>query len=285
MTNVWGLGFLLEPLQYVFIQRALLASVLVGAVCALLGVYVVLRRMSNIGHALTHSALPGLVLAYMWHANLFLGALLSTLATALGIGVLSRHQRVYEDTAMGIVPTAMLAFGIMLISLTRSYRDMLSMLFGNILGISIADLLWIGGIALITVMVLFLLDKELVLTSIDPDYARSIGIPVDMMRYVLLILLTLAVVTGIGAVGTILTHALLVCPVATARLLTQKRNNLIFLSMLFSVGSCIIGVYLSYYLGLPSGASIVLVSAILFVICWLWQHRQFLSDSASQIKN
>src|SRR3569623_907714 len=190
---------LLEPLQYVFIQRALLASILVGVSCSMLGVYVVLRRISNIGHALTHSALPGIVIAFIWHGNLFVGALIAVLCAAFLIGFLSNDDKVHEDTATGMMPTIMLALGVLLISSTKSFRDMSSMLFGNILGVTSADLWLIAAITLIIVLVLVLCHKELQLFCVDRDYAKTIGINVEALRLLILFLLSLSVVTGIQA--------------------------------------------------------------------------------------
>ena len=265
------MNIFIEPLQYSFIQRALIASVLVGIACALLGVYVVLRRMSNIGHALTHSAFPGIVIAFMLKVDLFLGALASTLLTALGIGFLAKDDKVYEDTATGMLPTVMFAIGVMLISATRSYRDMSAMLFGNILGVTNQDLILTVVITVIITLVLLLLRKELILFSVDANYARTIGINTALLRFIVLILLTLAVVVGIQAVGTILTNALLIAPPAAARLLTDRFKPMMLIAVLFAVTACVGGVYISYYFGLSSGASIVLLCALFFIVAWVYQ--------------
>jgi len=262
---------LLEPLQYGFIQRALLASILVGISCSLLGVYVVLRRMSNVGHALTHSALPGIVIAFILGVNLFLGALIAVIATALLIGVISKDDKVYEDTATGMMPTVMFAIGILIISSTKSYRDMSSMLFGNILGVGSSDLMLIAVITGVIVLTLVLCHKEFQLFCVDRDYAKTIGINVEGLRLLLLLLLSLSVVTGIQATGSILTNALLIVPTAAARLLVNRLIPLMVTSVLMTVFCCIAGVYCSYYFGLSSGASIVLCSALCFGISWLFR--------------
>ncbi len=264
-------NFILEPLQYAFIQKALIASLLVAACCSLLGVYVVLRRIANIGHALTHSALPGLVIAFMLKINLFFGAFASTLLTALGIGVLSKDDKVYEDTATGMLPTVMFAIGVLLISATRSYRDMSAMLFGNILGVTDGDLWLMAAVTVIIIVVLSLVFKEMMLYCVDGDYAANIGINTNSLRYLLLFLVSLSVVVGIQAVGTILTNALLIVPVATARLITHQMKGLIILSLSFASFSCVGGVYMSYYAGLASGASIVLICSLIFMMVWLWR--------------
>lgn len=261
--------WLLEPLQYQFIRSGILAASMIGVTCAVLGVYVVLRRMSNVGHALTHSALPGLVVAYLMGINLFIGAAVATILTAFGIGFISKNDEVYEDTAIGIMPTAMFAFGILLMSNTKSFRDLSAMLFGNILGVGTSDLVLIAVIAVIVLGVLALFYKEFELFSVDPNYAKTIGIPLATIRYGLLILLALTVVAGIQAVGTILTNALLIAPAASARLLTNRLKTMVTIAAALAVASGFFGIYLSYYFGLSSGAAIVFVCTVSFAVCWL----------------
>lgn len=263
--------FILEPLQYEFIQRALLAAFFVGLTSALLGVYVVLRRMSNIGHALTHSALPGIVIAYLNQAPVILGALMATVLTGLGIGMMTKERKVYEDTAIGMMPTAMFALGILLISHTRSYRDMSTMLFGNILSVTNQDLCFIGAVTMIIIVMLLLFRKELILYCVDPNYAKTIGMPIGWVKHGLLLLLSLTVVIGIQAVGTLLTSALLIIPVATVRLFTDSLKAIVWLSAMLAVVTCIAGVYCSYYAGVSSGAAIVLLNVTFFIIGLLYR--------------
>jgi manganese/iron transport system permease protein len=260
--------YLTDPFQYQFIQRAVVAAVIIGVLCAALGTFVVLRRMAVVGHALTHSALPGLVIAYLTGTSLFGGALIATVLTALGIGFLARDESVYEDTMVGMVPNVMFAFGILLISTSHSFRDLFTMLFGNILGVTDTDLHLIMLIAVISLIALFLFYKELKLFSVDPNYARTIGIPVKLMHYGVLLFLSFTVVVGIQAVGTVLTNALLVIPVAAARLLTDRLGRMMALSCLFAVLSAVGGIYLSYYLGSASGASIVMLATLIFALAW-----------------
>ncbi|MDE2027653.1 MAG: metal ABC transporter permease [Candidatus Omnitrophica bacterium] len=263
--------FLTDPLQYLFIQRAIMSAVIIGLLCACLGTFVVLRRMAVVGHALTHSALPGLVIAYLMGGNLMTGALAATVATAFGIGFLSRDESVYEDTMVGMVPNVMFAFGVLLISTSRSFRDLFSMLFGNILGITAGDLHFIIVIAVVSLFFILLFFKELKLFSVDPNYAQTIGMPVKLMHYGLLFFLSLTVVAGIQAIGTVLTNALLVIPVAAARILTDRLKFIIMLSCVFAVVSAIGGIYFSYYIGSSSGASIVMFAAVIFGIVWVYK--------------
>ncbi len=263
--------YLTDPFHYAFIQRAALAGMLIGVLCACWGSFVVLRRMSLIGHALSHSALPGLVIAFLFGWNLLFGAFAAILVTAMLIGVLSRDNTINEDTSGGIIPNVMFALGILLISTTKSFRDLFSMLFGNILAVSAMDLTCIVLITIVALAVLFLLYKELKLFCVDPQYARAIGIPVDRLRYTILIFLALTVVVGIQAVGTVLTNALLVIPVAAARILTDRLSVMMILSSVFAVIAALGGVYASYYFGFSSGAAIVMVCAIIFGIAWVYQ--------------
>lgn len=266
--------YLTDPFQYVFIQRAALAGMMIGVLCAAWGTFIVLRRMALVGHALSHSALPGLVIAFLLKGNLLVGAFCAVVITAVLIGSLSKDDKVHEDTSAGIIPNVMFAAGILLISTSRSYRDLFSMLFGNILGVTAMDLGMIAVITVVALVALFFFYKELKLCSVDPDYARAIGIPVDRLRYALLIVLSLTVVVGIQAVGTVLTNALLVIPVAAARLLTDRLGVLMLLACLFAMIAALGGVYLSYYFGLSSGASIVAVCAFIFGVAWFYKKFQ-----------
>lgn len=263
------MGWLIEPFQHGFMQIALLAAALVGLTCAVLGVYVVLRRMAFIGDAMAHTTLPGLVVAYLYGFNLFGGALVAGLLTALGIGWLTRREVVREDTAIGILFTGMFAAGVLLMSATRSFRDLTQMLFGNILGVTTTDLLLIGLVALVVLVALAFLHKELELTSFDPVHAEVIGLHPDVMRYGLLALLALTVVAGVQVIGVILTNALLVTPAAAASLLTRRLPHMMALSSLIALVSVVVGLCASYYANAPSGPAIVLTSIVCFGLAWL----------------
>jgi ABC-type Mn2+/Zn2+ transport system permease subunit len=249
---------LIEPLRYSFMQNGLIAAVLVGVACAALGVYVVLRGMAFLGDALAHTVLPGLVAAYLLGLNLLGGAVAAGVATALGIGWLSGRGTLREDTAIGVVFTGMFALGILLMSTADSFRDFSHMLFGNILGITRADLALISALTLIVLAVLFLFHKELELTSYDPTHARVMGLKADLVRYGLLLLLALTVVAGIQAVGVVLISALLITPAAAASLLTKSLPRMMALSAAIAVLSGVAGLYASYHLNVSSGAAIVL---------------------------
>jgi manganese/iron transport system permease protein len=271
------MNWLAEPFHYGFMQSGFLAVLLVGTTCAVLGCYVVLRRMAFIGDAIAHTALPGIVIAYLKGFNLFAGALVAGLLTALGIGWLSGREEVREDTAIGVLFTGMFALGILIISTTHSFRDFSGMLFGNILGVTPADLILIAVITAVVLVVLALFYKELELTSVDPSYSAVVGLRVDWMRNVLLVLLALAVVTGIQAVGVILTSALLVTPAAAAGMLTRNLLRMMALSAVFAVSAGFIGLYASFYANVPSGAAIVLTGTGWFAVAFgvSWVKRRF----------
>jgi manganese/iron transport system permease protein len=262
------MNWITEPLQYTFMQSGLLAAALVGLACAAIGVYVVLRRMAFIGDALAHTILPGVIIAYLSGWSLTVGALGAGLLTALGIGWFSRRQALREDTAIGVLFTGMFALGILLMSTVRSFRDFTHILFGNILGIGAGDLVLIGGVAVLVLGLLWLFHKELELTSFDPTHAEVIGLRADIVRYGLLVLLSLTVVAGIQAVGVVLTSALLITPAAAASLLTSRLPRMMVLAAAVAVGSSLVGLYASYYFNVASGASIVLACTACFGLAW-----------------
>lgn len=270
--------FLLAPFEFGFMQRALIGSVLVGAICALVGTYVVLRGLAFVGDALAHAAFPGVVIAYLLKANIHLGATIFAVVTALAIGLVSRHGRVSYDTAIGILFAGAFALGVLLMSTIHGYTvDLFSFLFGNVLGISRQDLLLVGILGAIVVLTIILFYKELLLLSFDPVTAEAMGYPVQALNYLLLGLIALTIVISIQAVGIILVVALLVTPSATAYLLTNRFSRMMMLGILFAALAAVIGLYLSYYLNVASGAAIVLVSTCLFFLVLagrrLWSGR------------
>lgn len=262
------MNWLIEPLLRPFMQGAFVGAIMVGITCAVLGSFVVLRRMAFIGDAIAHTALPGVVIAFIHQWNIFVGALVAGLLTALGIGWLSGREAVREDTAIGVLFTGMFALGVVIISKTQSFRDFSAMLFGDILGVTSTDLIFIAVIMAIILVAIALFYKELELTSVDPTYAAVIGLRADWMRNILLVLLALAVVTGIRAVGVILTSALLVTPAAAASLLCRNLVTMMILAAVTAALSGIIGLYASYYGGYAAGASIVITCTIFFAIAF-----------------
>lgn len=260
-----------EPLEYAFMQKALIAIVLAGLNCALIGSYVVLRRMAFIGEAFTHTLLPGVVFAYIRGFQLFWGALGAGLVTALGIGWLASHKKVREDTAIGVVLSTMFALGVMMMGFVRSFRDFGSLLFGSLLGITALDLLFISAITIIILITLWLLHKELELTSFDPEYGELIGVRPNRLRAILLLLIALSVVSAIQVIGALLTTALLITPAATACLWARTLPRIMGIASGIAITMGIMGLYCSYYFKIASGAAIVLGCSLCFLVSWLFK--------------
>lgn len=266
--------FLLEPLGYPFFVRALVAAVLVGTVCSVVGTYVVLRGLAFIGDAIGHAAFPGVVIAFMLQVPFYLGAAVAAISTALAIGFVTRRTTLRPDTTIGVLFAGTFALGIFLFSAIEGYvADLFSFLVGNILFISFADLIGLLILGALILVAVALLWKELLYSTFDPLGAAASGLPVARLEYLLLILVALTIVVSVQAVGIILVVAMLVTPAATAQLLTSRFARLMGLAVAFGVGGAVVGLYLSYWLDVASGASIVLVETALFVMVLAFNPR------------
>jgi len=270
------IDLLLQPLQYSFMVRGMIAAILVGTVCAVVGTYVVLRGMAFFGDALAHSILPGVAVGYLVgggaQAPLFWWALAAAIASSLGIGAISRTSKIKEDTAIGIIFAGTFALGVALISTVRSYTvDLAHFLFGDVLGVRSGDL-WLitifGGIVLLTIIALY---KEFLVLSFDPLLAQTLRLPVRLLDATLLILIAVTIVVSLQTVGVALMVAMLVTPAATAYLLTRRLPVMMILSAVFASASGVVGLYLSYYLSIASGAAIVLTCTLVFAVVWAVQ--------------
>jgi ABC-type Mn2+/Zn2+ transport system permease subunit len=260
----------MEFFAYTFLQRALIEAIIIGGICAVIGVYVVLNGLSFIGAGISHSAFGGIALGLFLGINPTLAALLFSVGIAVSIGVTSEKGRLSHDTAVGIFFAATMAFGILLISLLKGfYLDIFSYLFGNILAVTTGDIIFTSIIAGIELGIIALFYKELLAISFDREMALVMGLPVRRLYYLLLILMSCTVVTAAKAVGIVLISALIVTPAAAAYQLTRRFNAMMLLSVLFGIGSSLCGLFLSYLLNIPSGATIVLVATIFFFIAWL----------------
>lgn len=269
------ISFFLTPLTFGFMQRGLLAALMVGVLCAIIGCYVVLRSLAFLGDAMAHAVLPGVAVAYLLGVNLTLGALLAAVLVALGIGFFSRRGALREDTAIGILFTAALALGIALISTIRTYAvDLSHILFGNILGISPSDLLLTAALGLAILGVLALAYKPFLVVSFDPVLAATLRLPVEFYRYLMLVLLALTITVSLQSVGVALVAALLVTPAATAYLLTRRLPAMMLVSAILGAASSSVGLFASYYLDVASGAAIVLTATLFFVIAYLFAPRR-----------
>lgn len=265
---------LLGPLNYPFMVRGLLAALMVGIVCAAVGSYVVLRGMAFFGDALAHAILPGVAIGYLVGGGarepLFWWGLGAAVVTSLGIGAISRGARIKEDTAIGIIFAGMFALGIALISTVRSYSvDLTHFLFGNVLGVSFADLrltALFGGLILLTILAFY---KEFLVLSFDPTLASTLRIPGRFFEYALLVLIAIATVVSLQTVGVALMVAMLVTPAASAYLLTRRLPVMMVLAAAIGSFSGVTGLYLSYYFNVASGAAIVLACTACFALAWL----------------
>ena len=268
------MSFLLEPLQYAFMTRAFAASVIVGVLCAVMGTYVVLRGMAFLGDAMAHAILPGVAVAYILQGNLLLGALVAALVIAIGIGLLSRQGTIKEDTAIGILFAAALSLGVALISSMQSYAvDLGHILFGDVLGVSAADLVLTAALAAAVLLTVIILYKPFVIISFDPVLAATMRLPADFLRLVMLVLLALTVVISLQTVGVGLAAAMLVTPAATAYLLTRRLLPMMLLAAVLGALSSVVGLYASYYLNIVSGSAIVLAATLFFLLAWLINSR------------
>jgi ABC-type Mn2+/Zn2+ transport system permease subunit len=277
------LDALLQPLTYAFMQRGLVAAVLVGIVCAVVGTYVVLRGMAFFGDALAHAILPGVALGYLVSGGarepLFWWALGASIVSALGIGAIARKAQIKEDTAIGIIFAGMFALGIALISSVRSYAvDLSHFLFGDVLAVSLRDLGIIVVFGGLVILVIFGLYKEFLTLSFDPVLATTLRMPVGLLNNLLLVLIAVTIAVSLQTVGVALMVAMLVTPAATAYLLTKRLPYMMALGAALASLAGVIGLYLSYYLSIASGAAIVLTSTAIFALAWtgraLVQNRQ-----------
>jgi ABC-type Mn2+/Zn2+ transport system permease subunit len=258
-----------------FFQHALIATILIGALCGMVGTYVVLRGFAFIGDALAHASFPGVAIAYLLGTNILGGALVAGFATSALIGFLARHRRVSNDTAIGVLFAGAFALGVMIISHLRSYRkDLASLLFGNILGVSRTDLLIIAGIGLFVILLVVIFYQELLVNAFDPTYAAALGYRTGLLDLLTLGLLTLTIVVGLQAVGNVLVVALIVTPSAAARLLTDRVPTMMGLGALIGAGSGVLGLFVSYPLDLAPGATIVMVATVCFFLALLFSPQQ-----------
>jgi manganese transport system permease protein len=266
--------FLDALVQYGFLQKALLTSVMVGIICGVIGCFIILRGMAMMGDAISHAVLPGVAISYILGINFFFGAVFTGVLTAIGIGFVSQNSRIKHDTSMGIMFTAAFASGIILISLLKSSTDLYHILFGNVLAVRPFDM-WITlGIGLIVLAAVYLFYKELLVTSFDPTMAAAYGLPNKMIHYFLMTLLTMVTVASLQTVGIILVVAMLITPAATAYLLTDRLSVMIFLSAGIGALSSVIGLYFSFTQNLASGATIVLAATIIFLLVFFFSPKQ-----------
>ena len=273
------LDLFIKPLSYDFMVRGLAASVIVGIVCAVVGVYVVLRGMAFFGDALAHAVLPGVALGYLLSGgsreSLFWWALGAAVLVALAVGRVSKRAEIREDTAIGIIFASMFALGIALISTVRSYTvDLSHFLFGDVLGVSAHDLILTAIFGAVVLLTIFFFYKEFLVLSFDPVLAATLRLPSTLLNNLLLVLMALTVSVAMQTVGVALMVAMLVTPAATATLLTRRLWQGMFVSAAIGAVSAVTGLYLSYYFNIVSGSAIVLTATAIFLFVFLFHPRR-----------
>jgi manganese/iron transport system permease protein len=281
------LDWILLPWHYPFMVRALIGSILVGSLCAVVGTYVVLRGMAFFGDALAHAILPGVAIGYILgdgaRQPLFWWAMLAAIISALGIGAIGKSVKIREDTAIGIIFAGMFALGIALISSVQNYTiDLSHFLFGDVLGINPSDLGRMSIFGGLIILVIFIFYKEFMVISFDPILATTLRLPVKGLDYLLMILIALTIVVSLQTVGIALMVAMLITPAATAYLLSRRLPVMMIMASVIASISGLIGLYFSYYSNIASGAAIVLTATIIFLVVWglktlaksIQQHKQ-----------
>jgi manganese/iron transport system permease protein/iron/zinc/copper transport system permease protein len=261
------MDLLTEPLSFAFFTRALVAGVVVGVMCGAIGVFVVLRRMSYIGHGLSHSVLGGVAVAAALGFNIYLGAAVATLLSAVLIDRVARREGLHADAAIGIVTTAMFALGIVVVSRGAGARvNTEALLFGNILGVQTVDVAVAGGVATLFAVLLFVFYKPLVFSTFDPAVAAVQGVRAGVMEVLFNLLVAGVIIVSVRVLGVLLIAAAVVIPAAVARLLTRSFGAMIGVAVVVSVAATVTGLYLSFHVNVASGATIVLAEAATFIV-------------------
>ncbi len=265
--------FFSDLAEYAFLQHALTTAIVLGIACSVVGAFIVLRGLALMGDAISHAVLPGVAISYMLKISYFFGAVTFGLLAALGIGYVSQNSKIKSDSSIGIVFSAFLALGVLLISKIQSSINLNNILFGNVLTISQSDRILTYVVSALVLLTIVIFYKELKLTTFDEVMAKASGLPVRFINYTMMVLLTLMTVVSLQTVGVILVVALLITPASTAYLLTNKFSTMLWLSAIIGVVSSVIGLYLSATYNLPSGVVIVLSVSAIFLIVFLFSPK------------
>jgi manganese transport system permease protein len=278
------MAFIEAVMHYGFLQKALLTSTMVGIICGVIGCFIILRGMALMGDAISHAVLPGVAISYMLGINFFFGAVFTGVLTAIAIGFVSQNSRIKHDTSIGIMFTAAFASGIIIITMLKSSTDLYHILFGNVLAVRSSDM-WITlGIGIFVLLAVYLFYKELLVTSFDETMGAAYGLPVRLIHYFLMTLLTMVTVASLQTVGIVLVVAMLITPAAAAYLLTERLWVMIFLAAGIGVLSSIIGLYFSFTYNLASGATIVLAATAIFILVFLLSPKHGLIWKTLKVK-
>ena len=265
------LNFILEPLQYAFMFKAVVVSTVVGVACAILSCFLVLKGWSLLGDAISHAVLPGVVLAYMLGIPFGLGAFVFAMLAVILIGYIKNNTKIKEDAVMGIVFTTLFALGLMLISKIISSVDLTHVLFGEVLGISDNDAWYTFIILALVSVVVLIFRRTFLLFCFDPTHAQSLGLPVRFIHYAFLALLAITITGSIQTVGIVLVIAMLITPGSTAFLLTKRFSSMLQIAIGISILSSLIGAYSSYYFNIATGGTIVFVQGCVFLSVFTYQ--------------
>lgn len=269
------LNLLLEPLAFPFMQRGLLAVALVGVICAVIGTFVVMKGLAFVGDALAHCAFTGAATAFLLGGNVYLGAAVTGVLSAVAITWVGRSARVSLDTAIGIIFAGVFALGLLMMSRVRNYTvDLFAFVFGNVLGVGPDDLIAIAIMGVLVLLFVLLLYKELLFTAYDPTMAAASGVPVVLLQYLLMVVLGLTTIVTLRSVGVVMAVAMLVTPAATASLLVHRFHHIMLVAVAVALACTMTGLYLSYYLSVASGAAIVLVTTLAFLLALAFSPRR-----------
>ena len=265
-----GWDWIVEPLQYSFLVRAIWVSAFVGLVCAVLSCYITLKGWSLMGDAISHAVVPGVVIAYALNIPFAIGAFVFGFGATVAIGYIKSRTRLKEDAVIGIVFTGFFAFGLVLVTKIPSNINLFHILFGNVLGISPQDIIQTLIAGVITLVVILVRRKDLLLFCFDPNHAKAIGLRTQVMYYTLLSVLALTIVAALQTAGIILVISMLVTPGSIGYLLSDRFDHMLIISVVSSIFSCVMGTYLSYHFDVSTGGSIVVLLTLLFVMAMIF---------------
>jgi ABC-type Mn2+/Zn2+ transport system permease subunit len=260
---------LLDPFRYSFFNHALVVATLAGALCGLVGVYVVLRGMSYIGHGLSHSIFGGVAAGFALNLNYFVGAGVAGFVSATLVLLIARRRSIGADAAIGVITSSGFAIGVVVLALAPSGQNIDALLFGNVLGVSVADVFVVAGVAVVAAATVFSMYRRLLFSTFDPEVADVSGVSTIRMDMVLAVLLTAVIAVCMNVLGVTLIAAVLVIPPVIGRLLTDSFHRMMWISVGVGAGCGLIGVYLSFYLNWPSGPAVVLSAAVVFVAAYI----------------